>query len=127
MIEDAFLRALNPIFCPAFKSILKFNKNVEQMFSFSFALFPFPCGEIKMEAAQQWSFFGFKNCTDYLIGCGIAIEAFISDRHSQIASHIKNVMSNITHHFDLWHLKKSRIQISLCRIFQTCTCSFTEF
>lgn len=26
------------------------------MFSFSFALFPFLCREIKLESAQQWSF-----------------------------------------------------------------------
>ncbi|XP_067024374.1 uncharacterized protein [Acropora muricata] len=57
-------------------------------------------------SSPAMEFFGFKNCMDYLLGCGITIEAFISDRHSQIASHMKNAMSNITHYFDLWHLKK---------------------
>ena len=54
-------------------------------------------------------FMGFQKCMDFLVGFGIVIAAFISDRHTQIASHMKNVLSNITHYFDLWHLKKSMI------------------
>ena len=52
-------------------------------------------------------FLGFKTCMNFLIGCGVVIGTFISDRHVQIASHMKNVLKNITHYFDLWHLKKS--------------------
>ena len=54
-------------------------------------------------------FMGFQKCKDFLVGFGIVIAAFISDRHTQIASHMKNVLSHITHYFDLWHLKKSMI------------------
>lgn len=52
-------------------------------------------------------FMGFQSCIDFLLGCGIVITTFISDRHTQIASHMKNVLTQITHYFDLWHLKKS--------------------
>jgi len=52
---------------------------------------------------------GFQKCMEFLLGCGIVIAAFISDRHTQIASHMKNVLSHIRHYFDLWHLKKSMI------------------
>lgn len=52
-------------------------------------------------------FMGFQRCMDFLLGCGLAITTFISDRHTQIANHMKNVLMHITHYFDLWHLKKS--------------------
>ena len=69
-------------------------------------------------------FFGFKNCMDYLLGCGIVTEVFISDRHSQIASHMKNAMSNITHYFGI--IKRvGSISLSV-EYFKPCTCSFTE-
>lgn len=51
-------------------------------------------------------FLGFQSCMDFLLGCGVVISTFISDRHTQIASHMKTVLKNITHYFDLWHLKK---------------------
>lgn len=54
-------------------------------------------------------FMGFQKCMDFLLGFGIVIAAFISDRYTQIASHMKNVLSHVTHYFDLWHLKKSMI------------------
>ena len=53
-------------------------------------------------------FMGFQKCIDFLLGCGLVITAFISDRHTQIASHMKNVLTHIKHYFDLWHLKKSK-------------------
>jgi len=40
-----------------------------------------------------------------LLGYGIII-SFISDRHVSIASHMKKVLTGITHYFDIWHLKK---------------------
>ncbi|XP_073236454.1 uncharacterized protein [Porites lutea] len=49
---------------------------------------------------------GFQKCIDFLLGCGLVITAFISDWHTQIASHMKNVLTHIKHYFDLWHLKK---------------------
>lgn len=51
---------------------------------------------------------GFKQCMEYLIGYGLLITTFISDRHVQIASHMKKVLTNIVHYFDIWHLKKSK-------------------
>ena len=54
-------------------------------------------------------FVGFKQCMEYLIGYGLLITTFISDRHVSIASHMKKVLRNIVHYFDMWHLKKSKL------------------
>ena len=43
----------------------------------------------------------------YLSDCGIKISTFISDRHTSIAKHMREKLSDIVHYFDLWHLKKS--------------------
>ncbi|KAK3745840.1 hypothetical protein QZH41_014931 [Actinostola sp. cb2023] len=51
-------------------------------------------------------FEGFKQSMEYLIGYGILINTFISDRHVSIACHMKKVLTNIVHYFDIWHLKK---------------------
>jgi solute carrier family 8 (sodium/calcium exchanger) len=48
---------------------------------------------------------GFQQCMEYLFGYGILITTFISDRHIGIASPMRKVLSNITHYFDIWHLK----------------------
>ena len=53
---------------------------------------------------------GFKECINFLIGYGIIVTSFISDRHVSIASHMKKVLTGITHYFDIWHLKKSKNQ-----------------
>ena len=58
-------------------------------------------------------FMGFKECINFLLGYGIIITSFISDRHVSIASHIKKVLTGITHYFDIWHLKKSKNQTQL--------------
>jgi len=52
-------------------------------------------------------FMAFKQCMNYLIGYGLLITTFILDRHVSIASHMKKVLTQITHYFDIWHLKKS--------------------
>jgi len=52
-------------------------------------------------------FIAFKQCMDFLIGYGLLTTTFISDRHISIASHMRKVLHNITHYFDVWHLKKS--------------------
>ena len=62
-------------------------------------------------------FLGFQSCMNFLLGCGVVISTFISDRHIQIASHMKNVLTNITQYFDLWHLKKSKRSIEHCNTF----------
>ena len=58
-------------------------------------------------------FMGFKECINFLLGYGIIITSFISDRHVSIASHMKKVLTGITHYFDIWHLKKSKNQTQL--------------
>ena len=50
----------------------------------------------------------FQQCMDFLLAYGLLITAFILDRHVSIASHMKNVLTNIVHYFDIWHLKKSK-------------------
>jgi len=54
-------------------------------------------------------FVGFKQFMEFLIGYGLFITTFISDRHVVIASHMKKVLKNILHYFDIWHLKKSKL------------------
>lgn len=73
---------------------------------FSFYLY-FICQRNEAGNSPAMEFMGFQRCMDFLLGCGLAITTFISDRHTQIASHMKNVLMHITHYFDLWHLKKS--------------------
>lgn len=62
-----------------------------------------------MGSSPAMEFEGFQQCMNYLIGYGIVIATFISDRHIGIASHMKKVLTNIVHYFDLWHLKKSEL------------------
>jgi hypothetical protein len=53
-------------------------------------------------------FLGFKQCMEYLIGCDPLITTFVSDRHRAIACHMRKVLKNIIHYFDIWHIKKSK-------------------
>ena len=62
-------------------------------------------------SSPAMEFMGFKQCMDYLLGCGVLITTFISDRHTTIASHMKKVLTKIVHYFDIWHLKKSKLLI----------------
>jgi len=62
-------------------------------------------------SSPAMEFMGFKQCMDYLLGCGVLITTFISDRHTTIASHMKKVLPKIVHYFDIWHLKKSKLLI----------------
>ncbi|XP_067047680.1 uncharacterized protein [Acropora muricata] len=66
-------------------------------------------------SSTAMEFFGFKECMQYLIGYGLFITTFISDRHISIASHMKKVLHHIVHYFDIWHLKK-KIRKSLTAI-----------
>ena len=56
-------------------------------------------------------FLGFQQCMKFLLGFGILITTFISDKHVSIGSHIRNVLKNIVHYFDIWHLKKSKFNL----------------
>ena len=50
---------------------------------------------------------GFCQSMEYLLGLGLVVKTFVSDRHSAIAKHMREKLSSITHYFDIWHLKKS--------------------
>ena len=52
---------------------------------------------------------GFCRSMGYLLGLGLVLKTFISDRHSAITKHMKENLSDITHYFDVWHLKKSMV------------------
>ena len=62
-------------------------------------------------SSPAMEFMGFKQCMDYLLGCGVLITTFISDHHTTIASHMKKVLTKIVHYFYIWHLKKSKLLI----------------
>ena len=53
-------------------------------------------------------FLAFKLCMEHLIGLNLLITTFVSDRHTAIAKHMKEVLKKIIHYFDLWHIKKSK-------------------
>jgi len=53
-------------------------------------------------------YMGFQRSMTFLLGAGISISTFISDRHTGIAKHMREQLTKITHYFDLWHLKKSK-------------------
>ena len=55
---------------------------------------------------------GFCRSFEYLLGLGLVIKMFVSDRHATIAKHMRQKLSKITHYFDIWHLKKSMIFIN---------------
>ena len=45
---------------------------------------------------------------DDILGWNLGIKTFVSDTHKTIASHMRKVLKQITHYYDIWHLKKSR-------------------
>ena len=55
-------------------------------------------------------YLGFQRSLAYLSECGIKISTFISDRHTSIAKHMREKLTDIVHYFDLWHLKKSMFE-----------------
>ena len=60
-------------------------------------------------SSPAMEFMGFKACMDYLIGYGLRLKAFVSDRHVSIAAYMRKSLTTITHYFDIWHLKKSKV------------------
>ena len=52
---------------------------------------------------------GFVRCMEYILGCGLLLNTFVSDRDSAIAKHMREKLAGIKHYFDLWHLKKSKL------------------
>ncbi|CAB4026779.1 PREDICTED: uncharacterized protein LOC107331715 isoform X3 [Paramuricea clavata] len=78
------------IFCCTFAQIIHFNLVQRNQAGSSPAM----------------EFMSFKLCMDYMIAYGLTITTFISDRHTSIAKHMRTVLKNIVHYFDIWHLKK---------------------
>ena len=60
-------------------------------------------------SSPAMEFMGFKACMDYLIGYGLLLTAFVSDRHVSIAAYMRKSLTNITHYFDILHLEKSKV------------------
>ena len=58
-------------------------------------------------------FEGFKRSMGFVIGNGVNVKTFVSDRHLSIAKHMREQHSDITHYFDIWHLKKSKCDMYL--------------
>ncbi|KAK3755170.1 hypothetical protein QZH41_010695 [Actinostola sp. cb2023] len=57
-------------------------------------------------SSTAMEYMGFQRSMTFLLGTGISISTFISDRHTGIAKHMREQLTKITHYFDLWHLKK---------------------
>ena len=62
-----------------------------------------------MGSSTAMEYHGFVKCMEYLLGCGLLVKTFVSDRHTVIAKHMREKLANIKHYFDIWHLKKSKI------------------
>ena len=60
-------------------------------------------------SSQGMEFEAFQRCMTYLLGGGLALHTFISDRHNQIAKYMREKLKQVIHYFDLWHLKKSKL------------------
>lgn len=86
--------------------------------------FSLSCQRNQAGNSPAMEFLGFQSCMDFLLGCGVVISTFISDRHTQIASHMKTVLKNITHYFDLWHLKKSKRSIAVIHFYYNFSIEF---
>lgn len=54
-------------------------------------------------------FAGFKNCFASMFGHNLNLGTFVTDRHNQITKYMREEMKELTHYFDLWHLKKSML------------------
>lgn len=61
-------------------------------------------------SSHGMEYMAFQNCMAYILGYGLVIGTFISNRHLQIARHMRQHLGQITHYFDLWHIKKSKWQ-----------------
>lgn len=67
-------------------------------------------------SSPAMEYMAFNQCMTYLLGIGLGISTFISDRHTGIAKHMREKLGNIKHYFDLWHLKKCKL---ICVIIAT--------
>jgi len=63
-------------------------------------------------SSPAMEFVGFQNCMGFLKEKNLEISTLITDRHTSIVKHMREVLKEIKHYFDLWHLKKSKNSIS---------------
>ena len=61
-------------------------------------------------SSQAMEYAGFKNSIAHLKSENLQLSTFVSDRHTTIAKHMREQLPDITHYFDLWHLKKSKFK-----------------
>ncbi|XP_031563713.1 uncharacterized protein LOC116299222 [Actinia tenebrosa] len=57
-------------------------------------------------SSTAMEYMAFNKCMTFILGSGIAIASFISDRHTSITKHMREKLGHIKHYFDLWHIKK---------------------
>lgn len=65
-----------------------------------------------MGSSNAIEYAAFQRCMDFLLGNGLPISTFVSDRHASITKHMREELTNITHYFDIWHLKKSKSRVA---------------
>ena len=62
-----------------------------------------------MGSSTAMEYESFCRSMEYLLSL-IAVKTFVSDRHSSITKHMREVqLPQIIHYFDIWHLKKSML------------------
>ena len=62
-------------------------------------------------SSQGMEYLAFQKGMEYFITHkNVAMKSFVTDRHYSIAKHMKEHMASVKHYFDLWHLRKSKLQ-----------------
>ena len=51
---------------------------------------------------------GFKRMWSKLTGEGLSIQKMVTDRHRQLAKHIRETTPEIKHMYDVWHVAKGK-------------------
>ena len=54
-------------------------------------------------------YLGFQRCMESLFANELQVTTFVSDRHKSIRKHMREKLPSITHYYDLWHIKKSKL------------------
>ncbi|XP_028394427.1 uncharacterized protein LOC114518614 [Dendronephthya gigantea] len=67
---------------------------------------PFIMQRNKVGSSPAMEYNGFVWAMEYLLGTGLLMKTFASDRHSGIEKHMREKLASIKHYFDVWHLKK---------------------
>lgn len=56
---------------------------------------------------------GLELCLNYVSSRGLQVHTLVTDRHSQVKSYLKTKHPHIRHRFDVWHVAKGKIIMSL--------------